>query len=147
MKLTRRELAPLTLSIAAACAAPAPPASAQRRTRPGRHAVPPPAPLPRLTGADDIGRLTILGSTPPAPAGMTLLIGHAFPAGALPRGHGLGARIAATGGVVPVQAQVTSGHADGSARLVILALSVPALPAGEHAGIILSRVPPATGRP
>ena len=33
MKLTRRELAPLTLSIAAACASPIPPATAQPRRR------------------------------------------------------------------------------------------------------------------
>lgn len=140
MKLTRRELAPLTLSIAAACASPVPPATAQprRRLRHGPHP-PPPAPLPRLTRENDIAALALLGSD--APAGSLLTLGCALPRGALPRNYGVVARLAGNNREIAVQAQVLARHRDGSARTVMLALPAPSLRPNQHAGVVLSRVP------
>lgn len=137
MKLTRRELAPFALSLAAACASPAPPAAAQQR----RTLQPPPPPLPQASRPGDIGGIAFTGSG--APAGTLVMMGHAFPAGALPRGYGLAARLAAGGRAVPVQMQVLRRHPDGSVRMAMLGLEVPTLPEGRHGGVVLSQLPPA----
>lgn len=141
MKLTRRELVPFTLSLAAACASPVPPATAQqRRPPPPRAPQPPPPSLPDASQADDIGGIAFTGSD--ATAGTLVMIGHAFPAGALPRGHGIAARLDPGGQAVPVQMQVLRRYPDGSVRMAMLGLEVPTLPEGRHGGVVLSRRPP-----
>lgn len=139
MKLTRRELAPLALSIGAACAAPAPPVNAQppRRVPPrGQH--PPPVPTPRREG--DIGGLLIESQS--VGGGTMVLIGHAFPPGALPRGHGLAVRLATGDRPIDASLQVLTRHPDGSARVGMIAVMPPPLPPGRPAGVILARTSP-----
>lgn len=139
MKLTRRELAPLALSLAAACASPVPPAVAQQRRRPPPRTMPPPPPLPAPRRAGDLGGLVLLGDG--TPAGTVMLIGHAFPPGALPRGHGLALRLASGDRPIETTLQVLARHPDGSARAVLIGLAAPALPRGSHAGALIARVP------
>ena len=138
MKLTRRELAPLTLSIAAACASPAPQASAQQQRQPPLN-LPPPPPLPTPQQANDLGGLALLGDG--GPAGAVMLIGHAFPPGAVPRGHGPALRLASGDRPIEATLQVLARHSDGSARTVLIGLAAPALPRGSHAGVLIARVP------
>ncbi len=137
MNLTRRELAPFALSLAAACASPVLPVAAQPRRSPPQ---PPPPPLPNASRAGDIGGIAFTGTD--APAGTLVMMGHAFPAGALPRGQGLAARLAADGRAVPVQMQVLRRHPDGSARMAMIELELPALPEGRHGDVVLSRLSP-----
>lgn len=139
MKLTRRELAPFTLSLAAACASPAPPATAQQPRRgPPRAPQPPPVPAPRREG--DIGGLLIEGQG--ARADSVMLIGHAFPPGTLPRGHALAVRLAAGDRPIEASLQVLTRHPDGSVRVGMIAMAPPPLPPGRSAGVILARASP-----
>ncbi|WP_439576668.1 hypothetical protein [Elioraea sp.] len=138
MKLTRRELAPLALSIAAACASPVPPAIAQQR-RPPPRALPPPPPMPAPRRAGDIGGLVLEGHG--TPAGTVMLVGHAFPPGALPRGHGVALRLVAGDRPIEAALQVLARHPDGSARAGLISLAAPALPRGGRAGVLIARVP------
>jgi hypothetical protein len=138
MKLTRRELAPFTLSLAAACASPAPPATAQQPRRgPPRGQQPPPVPAPRREG--DIGGLLIEGQG--ARADSVMLIGHAFPPGTLPRGYGLAVRLADGDRPIEASLQVLTRHPDGSVRVGMIAMVPPPLPTGRSVGVLIARVP------
>lgn len=139
MKLTRRELGPLALSIAAACASPVPPAGAQapRRAPPRALPPPPPTPVPRREG--DIGGLVLEGHG--TPVGTVMLIGHAFPPGALPRGHGLALRLVSGDRPIEAALQVLARYPDGSARAGLISLMAPALPRGSRVGVLIARVP------
>lgn len=110
------------------------PAAAYGQAR-GRQVVLAPA-LPCLGRAGDIVALLLEGTG--APAGTVVVFGQAFREGDLPRGIPLAAR-RTTGQPVPVQADVTTRHPDGSARFAVVSLAAPALPQGERAGIVLAR--------
>ncbi len=73
-----------------------------------------------------------------AAAGTVTVFGQAFPPGLLPGGARLTAALA-DGRFLPVQADVLNRHADGSARLAILALAAPALAAGARLPLRLVR--------
>ncbi|WP_431282817.1 hypothetical protein ACQW02_25990 [Humitalea sp. 24SJ18S-53] len=103
--------------------------------------------LPRLAAAQsppaiacverpgDIVRLMLEGFG--TPAGRIAVFGQAFRPGALPSGRGLAARIDG-GAALPVQVDINSRHPDGSARLAVIALSCPALPARATATVVLA---------
>lgn len=124
MRMSRRALAGLAL-------AGAMPRGAQA-------AVARAAPMPCLSGAEDIVGLVLQGSG--APAGRIVTLGQVFRAGDFPRGAMLVARLA-DGTALPVQADVKVRHADGSARFALLALAAPALAPGALAGVVLARAP------
>lgn len=137
LEFGRRDLALLSASALAACASPAPPAHAQPRRGPGPDRLPP-VPGPRAAG--DIAGLLLSGTG--APAGTLVTLGCAFPAGALPRGAGLAARLVPGDRSLPAQLQVTARHPNGSARIGLLTLAPPsALGAGQHVGVLLARLP------
>ncbi|WP_144299633.1 RIFT barrel domain-containing protein [Elioraea rosea] len=92
--------------------------------------------LPCLGHPDDIVSLLLEGSG--APAETVAVFGQAFRQGDLPRGASLTAR-RATGQALPVQADVTTRHPDGSARFAVVSLSCPALRSGERLGVVLAR--------
>jgi hypothetical protein len=71
-----------------------------------------------------------------APAGRVVVFGQAFMPGVVPQGSRLAAFVAA-GPALPVQIDVLNRHADGSARLAILALAAPALAAGAKLPVLL----------
>lgn len=73
-----------------------------------------------------------------APSGTVTVFGQAFVAGVVPRGAGLVARLA-DARALPVQIDVLNRHADGSARLAILALAAPALAVGARLPMVLQR--------
>ena len=83
-----------------------------------------------------------------SPPGTVMVFGQAFRPGDLPRGAGLRARLADTGRVVRTQVDVTTRHADGSARFGVVAIEVPvALPQGDRAGFVLAAAPGAATEP
>lgn len=92
--------------------------------------------MPCGSGPDDIVGLVLDGTG--APSGTVVVFGQAFRAGDLPRGAGLAARLA-DGRMLPVQADITTRHADGSALFAVVSLAAPALRAGERAAVMLSR--------
>jgi hypothetical protein len=120
--------------LAAAAAAALCPAPALGQAR-GREVVLAP-PLPCTGRPGDIVALLLEGTA--APEGTIVVFGQAFRAGDLPRGATLAARLA-SGRPLAIQADVTTRHADGSARFAIVSLAAPALQSGERAGVILSR--------
>lgn len=85
---------------------------------------------------EDIVGLVIEGSG--APAGTVAVFGHAFRQGDLPRGIALTAT-QSDGKTLPVQADITTRHADGSVRMAIVSLAVPALRDGEQLPVMLAR--------
>jgi hypothetical protein len=144
MKLTRRELVPLSLSIAAACASPMPYARAQQSGRPppssGRSAAMaslPPVPRPQRPG--DLGGLLIVGMGDPA--GTVATLSQAFAPGELPRSARLTARLADSGTPLESSLRVLARHPDGSVKVALLAIAQPALRVGMPAGIVLARLP------
>jgi hypothetical protein len=94
----------------------------------------PAVPCPRHV--DDIAGLVLEGSG--APAGTVVVLGHAFRQGDLPRTATLAASLP-DGRAVPVQADVTTRHPDGSALFAVVSLAQPALRVGERIGVMLSR--------
>lgn len=143
MKLTRRELVPLSLSIAAACASPAPSALAQQRRPPpprGRPvAASPLPPVPRPQRPGDLGGLLIVGTG--APAGTVVTLSQVFVRGDLPPSARLTARLASSGQPLECSARVLARYPDGSARIALISLAQPALPAAAHAGVLFARTP------
>ena len=71
-----------------------------------------------------------------APAGSITVFGQAFRPGEIPAGAGLSARLA-DGRVLPAQIDVKNRHADGSARLAVVALACPAMARGARLGLVL----------
>ncbi|WP_291299256.1 hypothetical protein [Elioraea sp.] len=92
--------------------------------------------LPCATHRDDIVSLLLDGSG--ASAGTVVTFGQVFRKGDLPRGASLTAR-RATAQALPVQADVKTRHADGSARFAVVCLAAPALRSGERLGVVLGR--------
>lgn len=141
MELTRRELAPLALTLAAACASPAPPATAQQPRRPSARpqaeAAPPMPAVPRPVRPGDIAGLVIEGTEA---AESTLLLGLAFAPGDLPRGAGLAARRVPGDQPIAVSLRVLARHPDGSVKTALLGLTPPALRPRAHLGVLLERV-------
>jgi hypothetical protein len=121
-------------TLLAAAAAALWPADALGQAR-GREVVLAP-PLPCTGRQGDIVSLLLEGTG--AAEGTIVVFGQAFRAGDLPRGATLSARLA-SGRALAIQADVTTRHADGSARFAIVSLAAPALRTGERAGIILAR--------
>ncbi|PWS39201.1 hypothetical protein DFH01_08185 [Falsiroseomonas bella] len=96
--------------------------------------------LPAMPCADrpgDLVGLVLEGSG--APAGTVVVFGQAFKAGDMPAGAGISARLAADGRELPAQFDVSRRHPDGSARFGLVSIAAPALPAGQRAGVVLSR--------
>jgi hypothetical protein len=99
-----------------------------------------PLPVPCATQPGDIVGLLLEGAG--SPAGTVMVFGHAFRPGDLPQGAGLSARLADTGRAARAQVDVTTRHADGSARFAVVAVEVPvALPVGDRAGLVLAAAP------
>ena len=94
----------------------------------------PPPPCATLPG--EVVGLVLTGTG--APEGSTVVFGQAFRPGDVPSGVTLVARRHG-GAPVALQVDVTTRHADGSARFAILALAAPALRRGQSEGIVLSR--------
>jgi hypothetical protein len=119
-------------------------ARAQPRPQPVVRAIAPPCP----ERPGDIVGLVLEGSG--SPAGTVVVFGQAFRAGDLPQGERLAARLAGgPGGGRPlaVQADITTRHADGSARFAVVSLASPALRAGERAAVLLARTAEAAPPP
>ena len=74
-----------------------------------------------------------------AARGRVMVFGQAFRPGDVPAGAELAATIG--GRAEPVQIDVTSRHPDGSARLAVMALAVPALAEGARIGLSLAAAP------
>lgn len=75
-----------------------------------------------------------------SPAGCVTVFGQVFRPGDLPRDSRLSVRRAGGGGqAIPVQADVTTRHPDGSARFAVVSLRLPvALAPGQRLGILLA---------
>lgn len=81
----------------------------------------------------------LTGSAEPS---RTISFGQAFASGDLPSGAGLVARIG--GQLVPLQVDVKTTNADGSARFAVLTLDAPSIPAGGKVDVMLAKgTPPA----
>lgn len=93
-----------------------------------------PPPLPCADRPGDIVGLTVEGPS----TGGVLVIGQAFAAGHLPRGAGLGARLAG-GGAIRAQHDAKTFHPDGSVCHALVSLELPALGRGERRGVVLTR--------
>ncbi|MBP0445146.1 hypothetical protein J8J14_10175 [Roseomonas sp. SSH11] len=117
-------------------------ASAQRRPAAPATSVRAPAnvvlprPLPCANRPGDITGFLLEGAG--SPAGTVAVIGQAFRPGDMPRSATLGARMG-NGTRVPAQLDVTTRHPDGSARFGLVSLALPALAAGQAAGVVLTR--------
>jgi hypothetical protein len=109
------------------------PADSHAQPRPPAVVRPVPPPCPARPG--DIVGLVLEGSG--APSGTIVVFGQAFRPGDLPPRHGLAARLA-DGRALPAQTDITTRHADGSARFAIVSLAAPALRAGERVGVLLA---------
>lgn len=148
----RRRIALLAGLLLPGCAG-APSTGRAQAPRPSARPAPAPAgraavllpPLPCADRAGDLCALLLEGSG--APAGTVVVFGQAFRPGDLPPGAGLGARLAADGRALAAQLDVQRRHPDGSARFALVALAAPALPAGQRAGVVLSRAAPAEAAP
>jgi hypothetical protein len=140
--LGRRGLGALAGSAALAGALPSvlSPAAAQQGNVRVVHA----PPVPCATGPEAIVGLLLEGSG--SPAGTVVVFGQAFQAGALPSGSTLAAQLA-NGRPVPVQADIATRHADGSARFAVVSIAAPALRAGERAGVVLRGTTPSSTAP
>lgn len=93
-------------------------------------------PVPCATGPGEIAAILLEGRG--GAGGTVTTFGMPFAPGEVPRGAGLAARLHG-GGALPVQVDVVTRHGDGSARFGVVALAAPALPPGEHAGVLLRR--------
>lgn len=93
-------------------------------------------PMPCAQREGDIVGLVLEGTG--APSGTVTVFGQAFRQGDLPRGATLTARLA-SGGALPLQADVTTRHPDGSALFAVLSLVGPALARGSRAPVMLAR--------
>lgn len=138
MSLTRRDFTLAVLTVPAGCAADMAAAQAPQRPAPPRAQPQRPArpePLPRR-GPGDVAALALRAGAP-AP-GILLSLAQAFPPGAVPRGAQLGLRLEGEREIRPVQLAVLSRHADGSARIALLAVAAPPLPADRPRGALVS---------
>lgn len=129
MRLTRRGLAAAALLLPGA-------ACAQARGAGGAAGLVTAPTMPCADRPGDIVGLLLEGTG--APGASILGFGQAFRPGDLPRGAALGARLA-DGTPLRVQADIKTRHADGSARIVLVALAAPPLTEGGTAGVVLTR--------
>lgn len=133
MRLGRRDLGQLAGMLLGAAGLPAK-AGAQPAGAAARNVVLA-LPMPCADRPGDLVGLLLEGQG--SPANTITVFGQAFPAGAVPRGARLVARLA-DGRALPAQLDPTTRHPDGSVRFGVVSLAAPALALGARAGVVLA---------